>query len=524
MFFDKFLKASKKVLPTEKFSSSVVERQEIRKSADENLEIILKSTGNPDDLILHRIEDGAQTLAVTMYLETLVDSNLLGQHVLKPMNKLIRGKTGAITQNQLKSILSASKLVEINDLHQAVDRLLAGYALILLNNARAIFAVSLPGFARRGVEEAPTEKVIKGPREGFTETIADNIGLIRRYIKDPNLRLEKKLIGERTKTEVAVIYLHDVANPDLVKEVHGRLDRIKIDGILESGYVAELIGDRRITPFPLVQETEKPDRLVGAILEGRVAVLVDRSSFNIVVPVTSNEFYQTSEDFYFNWITATGLRLIRAIGTIFAVTLPGLYIAIISVNPELMPPSLVQLEASIRAQVPFPAVLEMLLTFFAFEVLREASVRFPSNLNMILGVGGGIVMGLASITAGLVSGITVALVVFCILSSFTTSNPAKEQAWRWVRYFLFFAGASFGLMGVIAAGVMVLAHMAGLKSFGVSYLAPWAPPMMADIADAPVRLPWWLSYRRPPTYRPRQEDRLSIMKGKMRHNSIKCKV
>ena len=387
--------------------------------------------------------------------------------------------------------------------------MLAGYALILLNNADTIFAVSLPGFARRAIEEAPTEKVIKGPREGFTETIADNIGLIRRYIKDPNLRLEKKLIGERTKTEVAVIYLNDVANPDIVKEVHKRLEQIKIDGILESGYIAELISDRRLTPFPLVQETEKPDRLVGAILEGRVAILVDRSSFNIVVPVTSNEFYQTSEDFYFNWITATGLRLIRAIGTIFAVTLPGLYIAIISVNPELMPPSLVQLEASIRAQVPFPAVLEMIITFFAFEILREASVRFPSNLNMILGVGGGIVMGLASITAGLVSGITVALVVFCILSSFTTSNPAKEQAWRWVRYILFFAGASFGLMGVIAAGVLVLAHMAGLKSFGVSYLAPWAPPMMVDIADAPVRLPWWLSYRRPPTYRPQQEDRLS---------------
>jgi spore germination protein KA len=513
LFFDKFLKASKKVLPLEKSSSSVVERQEIKKSADENLQIILKSTGSPDDLILHRIEDDANTFAVVIYLETLVDSNLLGQHVIKPMNKFIRGNTGAITQNQLKSSLSASKLVEINDLHNAVDRLLAGYALILLNNTDTIFAISLPGFARRGIEEAPTEKVIKGPREGFTETIADNIGLIRRYIKDPNLRLEKKLIGERTKTEVAVIYLNDVANPDIVKEVHKRLEQIKIDGILESGYVAELISDRRITPFPLVQETEKPDRVVGAMLEGRVAILVDRSSFNIIVPVTSNEFYQTSEDFYFNWITATGLRLIRAIGTIFAVTLPGLYIATISVNPALMPPALVQLEASIRAQVPFPAVLEMVITFFAFEILREASVRLSTNLNMILGVGGGIMMGLASITAGLVSGITVALVVFCILAAFTTSNPAKEQAWRWVRYFLFFAGASFGLMGVIAAGVMVLAHMAGLKSFGVSYLAPWAPPMMVDIADAPVRLPWWLRFRRPPTYRPQQEDRLSMNKG-----------
>lgn len=510
MFFDKFFKSSKNVRSFEKTSSSVVAYQEMKINPEENLQLIIKSIGNPDDLFIHRIEDGKQKLATVIYLETLVDSNLLGQQVIEPMNKFIQNQTGTLTTSQLKLILSVSKSIEIDELHQAVERLLSGHTLIMLPNSKTMVVVSLPGFPRRAIEEAPTEKNIKGPREGFTETMNDNIALIRRYIKDPNLRLEKKQIGERTKTEVAVIYLHDVANPDMVKEVHKRLEQIQLDGILESGYVAEMISDRRITPFPLVQETERPDRLVGGILEGRIAILVDRSSFNIVVPVTSNEFYQTSEDFYFNWITATGLRFIRALGTIFAVTLPGIYISLISVNPELMPPSLIQLESSVRAQVPFPALLEMVIAFFAFEILREASVRFPSDLNMILGVGGGIVMGLATITAGLVSGITIAIVVFCILSSFTTSNPAKEQAWRWVRYILFFAGASFGLMGVIAAGVLVLAHMAGLKSFGVSYLAPWAPPLGIDVADAPIRLPWWLSYRRPPTYRPQQEDRLDM--------------
>lgn len=513
MFFDKFLKASKKVLSIEKKSSSTVGHREIKKSLDENLEDILNSIGNPDDLFIHRIEDGVNTFAVAMYFETLVDSNLLGQHVIEPLNKFIQEKTGTLTANQVKLLLSASKFTEINDLHNAVDRLLSGYALILVHNAQTIFAVSLPGFARRAVQEAVTEKQIKGPREGFTETINDNISLLRRYIKDPNLRLEKQLIGERTKTEVAVIYLNDVANPDIVKEVHKRLKQIKIDGILESGYITEMISDRRLTPFPLVQETERPDKVASAILEGRVAILVDRSTFNIVVPVTSNEFYQTSEDFYFNFFTGTAVRLIRAIGTIVAVTLPGFYISMITVNPELLPPAVVQLEASARTQMPFPAVLEMMITFFAFEILREASVRFPTNINMILGVGGGIIMGIAAINAGFVSGITVAIVVFCTLGTFTTSNPAKEQAWRWLRYILFFAGSAFGLIGVVAAGVMILAHMAGLKSFGVSYLAPWAPPMAVDIADAPVRLPWWLSYRRPPTYRPQQEDRLGENEG-----------
>jgi spore germination protein KA len=231
---------------------------------------------------------------------------------LSLLNQLVQGKTETLSADKLKIIISASRVVEIKDIHQAIDRLLAGDALILIAGAKSIFAVSLPGVPRRAIEEAPTEKSIKGPREGFTETISDNIGLIRRYIKDPNLRLEKKLIGERTKTEIAVIYLNDVANPDIVREVHKRLEQIEIDGILESGYIAELISDRRLTLFPLVQETERPDKVAAAILEGRVAIMVDRSPFNIIVPVTSNEFYQTQEDFYFNWQVATMLRLIRA--------------------------------------------------------------------------------------------------------------------------------------------------------------------------------------------------------------------
>ncbi|ATW26510.1 spore germination protein [Candidatus Formimonas warabiya] len=512
MFFDRFIKNKKRPVLA-KTASSVGHTEGIKGNAEEIAQYILQCTGTPGDLVIHRIKADEKTVGAIIYLETLVDGNVLGQHVIEPINKFIRKNEEPLGPGKVQLILSASKCMEIDDLHHAIEKLLSGYALIILNEVKRILAVSLLNSAKRPVEEAPTEKVIKGPREGFNETLNDNISMIRRSIKDPHLRLEKKTVGERTKTEIAVIYLDDVANPDIVQEVHKRLEQIEIDGIVESGYIAELISDKRITPFPLVQETERVDRVVASILEGRVAILVDRSAFNIIVPVTSNEFYQTSEDFYFNWITATGLRLIRAIGTIVAVTLPGFYLSMISVNPELLPPSVIQLEASARTQVPFPAVLEMVITFFAFEVLREASVRFPTNINMILGVGGGIVMGLAAINAGLVSGITVAIVVFCVLATFTTSNLAKEQAWRWVRYILFAAGAIFGFIGVIAAGVLVLAHMAGLKSFGVSYLAPWGPPILTDIADAPARLPWWLSYRRPPTYRPRQEDRMGKNKG-----------
>src|SRR5690554_437403 len=513
MFFRRFFHAPHRFVPLQKKRATAIEHREPANDPDENLKDIKKALGDPADLFWRRLDDGEKTAAVILYFETLVDSDLLGRQVIEPLNQRLGEIKDPFDAGALKKILTFPKVLAITDLHQAVERLLAGDVLLLPAGARVVMALPLQGVPRRPIEEPPTEKVIKGPREGFTETITDNIGLIRRYIKDPNFRLKKKLVGERTKTEIAVVYLNDVANPDIVEEVYKRLEQIEIDGILESNYLAELISDRRLTIFPLVHETERPDKVAAALLEGRVAILVDRSPFSIIVPVTSNEFYQTQEDFYFNPFIASMLRVIRALGTIIAVTLPGFYLSFVSVNPELAPPILIQLEASSRVQVPFPAVLEMLITFFAFEVLRESSIRFPAGINLIIGVGGGIVMGLAAINAGLVSGITIAVVVFCVLGTFSTANPAKEQAWRLTRYFLLMAGATFGFMGVIAAGIVVLAHMAGLKSFGVSYLAPWAPPLPVDMADAPVRLPWWLSYRRPPTYRPQEEDRLGETEG-----------
>ncbi|HHU82587.1 MAG TPA: spore germination protein [Firmicutes bacterium] len=511
--FHRFFHGPRRSLPLYKRHAIHLEEKEFTESLEENLKDLKKALGDPADLVWRRLEDGKETAAVVLYFETLVDSDLLGRQVIEPLNRRLQETKEPLDAGSLIKALTFPKVLTITHLHQAVERLLTGDVLLLPAGARIILSLPLLGVPRRQVEEAPTEKGIKGPREGFTETITDNIGLIRRYIKDPNLRLEKMIIGERTKTEVALVYLNDLANPDVVAEARKRLEQIEIDGILESNYLAELISDRRWTIFPLVQETERPDKVAAAILEGRVVIFVDRSPFTIIVPVTSNELYQSQVDFYYNPFVATMLRLTRALGTIIAVTLPGLYLSFISVNPELFPRMFIQLEASSRIQVPLPAALEMLITFFAFEVLRESSIRFPAGLNLIIGVGGGIVMGLAAINAGLVSGITVAVVVFCILGTFNTSNPAKEQAWRWVRYLLFAAGAAFGFMGVVATGILVLAHMAGLKSFGVSYLAPWAPPLPVDMADAPVRLPWWSSYRRPPTYRPREEDRLGETEG-----------
>lgn len=509
MFLKKYFQAAKKVLPIEKTTQTVTEHKKIDENIENNLHQLVQSIGNPSDLVTHRISSKDKIMVGIAYLESLSDGVLLGSHVIEPINNFVRGDYRFININTAKLVLSAAKIIEFNDLHDAIDSLLAGQTVLFLAGADKALAVSFPGFPRRQIEEPLTEKVLRGSREGFTEVLKDNLAMVRRWIKDPNLRVQSRKIGERTKTEIAIIYLNDVANPDIVAEVGQRLEKIDIDGITDSGYISELISDRKLTLFPLTQETERPDKVVAALLEGRVIILVDKSPFAVMVPVTAAEFYQNADDFYFNFWIGTFLRFLRAVGTLTATTLPGLYLATMSVNPELLPPVLVQLIASERIQIPFPAVIEIFITMLFFDIVREASFRVPGNFSLILGIGGGIVVANAAMTSGFVSGVTLMIVVVTSIASFSTSSSTKEQAWRIVRYFLLLGAGSFGIVGLTLAGLIVLTHMASLNSFGVSYLAPWSPPLFIDMFDAYVRIPWWASFRRPQTYRPQQEDRLS---------------
>ncbi|HYH04420.1 MAG TPA: spore germination protein, partial [Bacillota bacterium] len=454
-----------------------------------------------------RISGNPPSVAL-IYLNSLVDANQLSKAIIGPLNQWFEQPKISLPLDEIEKAINVAETEKYQDLHTIIEKLLSGMAVLLVDQSPTALGFYLPGFPRRQVTEPPTERVVRGSREGFTDVLTDNLGMVRRWIKDPNLRIESMLIGERTKTTVALLYLNDVANPDLVREVKKRLAPISIDAIIDSGYLSELITDHRLTVFPLVQETERPDKVAAGILEGRVAIIVDKSPFALIVPVTSNEFYQTPEDFYLNYWVGTFIRFIRGIGTFISVTLPGFYVAAVSVNPTILPASFIHILSAGRTQVPVPVVIETYLSLFAFEIFRESIIRVPKNISLILGIAGGVLMGLVAMNSGLVGGATIIVVIFTTLATFTTASVAKEQAWRITRYLLLLASGAFGITGLTLAGVTVIAHLASLTSFGVSYLAPWSPPLPIDIVDAYFRTPWWASYRRPPTYRPQQEDRL----------------
>jgi hypothetical protein len=309
-----------------------------------------------------------------------------------------------------------------------------------------------------------------------------------------------------------LLYLNDVANPSLTKEVKDRISAIRIDGILESGYLEQLITDNRLTLFPLIQSTERSDKVAAAILEGRVAILVDKSPFALIVPTTINELYQSPEDYYFGFYLGSFLRFIRLLGNNLAVALPGLYIALTSFNPELLPTSFAFSIAESRRGIPYPIFIEVLFLEIMVEIFREAGLRLPKNVSQTLGVVAGVGLAFAAVQTRLVSGASLAVVSITAIASFSTPSFLAEITWRILRFILIIGAGLFGIVGLTLSGILILAHAATLTSFGASYLAPWAPIRWYELRDSVFRTPLWLRFRRPAFYHPIDKKRMEDTK------------
>jgi hypothetical protein len=392
-----------------------------------------------------------------------------------------------------------------------LENLAKGFAILLVwkDDQYDIFKLSVPGWQLRPIEEPPSEQLIRGPREGFTETISVNTAMIRRWINDPNLRVDELQVGVRTKTVIRLLYLTDVADPDLVKEAKNRISAIKIDGILESGYLEQLITDNRLTIFPLIQSTERSDKVAAAILEGRVGVLTDKSPFALIIPTTVNELYQSPEDYYFGYYLGSFLRALRMLGNNIAVALSGLYIASASNNPALLPTSFAFSIAESRRGIPYPIFVEVLLLEIMVEVFREAGLRLPKNVNQTLGVVAGVALAFAAVQAHLVSGASLVVVMISAIASFSTPCFSVGIPWRIFKFILILGATFMGIVGLTLAGILILAHAATLTSFGTSYLAPWAPIRPYELQDSFFRIPLWRRIFRPQSYRAKDLKRMS---------------
>ncbi len=355
------------------------------------------------------------------------------------------------------------------------------------------------GFAKRSLEEPSSESVIRGPRDGFIENISTNISLIRRRLKTSKLKMESFTVGEVSQTQVIMTYMKGIATDSLVDEVRERINKIQIDGILESNYIEEFIEDFPFSPFPQVQSTERPDVVAAELLEGKVALITDTSPFALIVPMTFWAGMQASEDFYMRWPIATFVRWIRFIFIIIAVFAPPLYVAVTTFHQEMIPTNLVLSIISAREPVPFPAVIEALLMEITFEALREAGIRLPRQIGQAISIVGALVIGQAAVQAGIISAPVVIIVSITGIAAFTIPRYSFANGIRLLRFPMLFLAGTLGLYGIGLGALGILVHIMTLRSFGVPYFTPVVPLTFKELMDTLIRAPIWAKTRRPPS-------------------------
>lgn len=482
-----------------------------------NIDTIKQELGNSSDIVIREFKAGEnrEIPLCIIFTEGLSNTDANQNFILDTLMEKIRFAN--LNPKVIQSLdwldvlqstsLPVGSITEISDFKKLFLHVLSGDTILLMDGMPKGIVLSLRGWADRGVQEPSSQTVVRGPKDGFSETLRTNTALIRRRIKDPNLRLETKQIGSKTQTDVSIMYLKGVANDKIVAEVKKRLDAIKIDAVLESGYIEELIQDETLTPFPTIINTERPDAVAAAILEGRVAILVDGTPFVLIVPALFVHFFQSSEDYYQRADISTLIRLLRYLAFFLAMLSPSAYIAVTSFHQEMLPTPLLISLAAQREGVPFPALVEALIMEFTFEILREAGLRMPRAIGSSISIVGALVIGQAAVEAGIVSAMMVIVVSITALSSFIFPAYNMAITIRMLRFLFMILAATFGLFGIILGLILLVLHLNSLRSFGIPYLAPTAPFILQDQKDNIVRLPHWFLFSRPRLINQKNMDR-----------------
>ncbi|HZG86080.1 MAG TPA: spore germination protein [Paenibacillus sp.] len=469
---------------------------------EETVRIVRSLLSETDDFVVRRFLVFDGTPAALFYFTDLSNQAIINSDILQPLMQGPRHLQGApVEKEQLKQVIAEEALIHgecllESDLYTLVDAILQGRAVVVVDGLDQAFVIGSPNVPKRSVSQPPTEQTIQGPREGFIEPLIFNLGLLRYRLPTPNLRIKIMRVGRITKSKVAVCYLEGIANPELVEEVQRRIKSVDIDGILDSGFLEQLIEDNHMSPFPQIQNTEKPDRAVGQMIEGRVVILVDGSPFALIAPTVFVQFYQSSEDYASRFLQGSFSRLARVLALLFSLITPSLYVAIISFNPELIPTEFAIAVAGGRAGVPFPSVVEVLVMEISMEILREATIRLPQQVGGALSIVGVLVIGQAAVSAGFASPITVVVIALTTIGSFATPAYNAAFALRMLRFPLIFLAGMFGLYGIVVGLILIGNHALSLKSFGVPYLTPAVPGNWQGMKDLLIRGPlWWMSER-----------------------------
>ena len=394
--------------------------------------------------------------------------------------------------------LGIADVKKLTDMEQVFTGVLSGDAVFFMDGFDQAMKISSAGYPSMGVTEVEMEKVLRGSKEGFSDSVKTNSALIRKRLRDTRLKVVEFYIGERSHTLVQMVYMEDLVREEFLEQVKERLEAFRIDGILDSGMLEQLTEDSWFSPFPQYQTTERPDRASKEILNGKVVLLCDNSPSALVLPGVFNSFMESSEDWYNRFEMASFLRALRYVALAAATLLPGLYLAVIRFHTQILPTNMILSFAQAREGVPFSSIAELVLLELSFELIREAGVRIPGALGNAMGIVGGLIVGSAAVEANLVSPIVVMVVAITALGSLAIPNEEFASAFRLLKYFFLFLGGYLGIFGIVIGVYLTVSHLAGLLSFGVPYLVPFVKYKRENGTGTGIlRVPFRKRWKRP---------------------------
>ncbi|MCT4621273.1 MAG: spore germination protein [Marinisporobacter sp.] len=417
-----------------------------------------------------------------LYVAQLTDREKLSQNIIKPILACSDKKNLTLTHIACSVIYIDDVSIDENE-NNLIDYILKGNTIVCLTNHNQYLVANLLKVEKRSVQSPELQNSLRGPKDSFTENLETNLSLIRYRIKDPSLKIDFYTIGKRTQTSVAVVYIHDIINPNYVSKVKKKLEMIHIDGILESGYIQKFLLNNPFHLFPQVGIVERSDIACANLLDGKLCILVEGSNIALILPKTFIEFLDSDDDHYDNLFLSIFLKFIRLLALLISLTLSALYVALVSFHTDILPPQYILALATSRITVPFNALVETIIMEFVAEILREASIRLPKQIGPAIGIVGTIVIGQAAVSAGLVSPLMVIIVSLSTMSSFIAPDYTIMNPLRLLKYLLILLTGSYGLFGFTMGFTLIIGNLVSITTFGIPYVSPLAPFNFKDLKD-----------------------------------------
>ena len=447
---------------------------------------LVKMCGESFDIVSREITIGQKKVSY-VYSETLSSSDSVTDFLLKPISNILllnQEKETSNFEDLIKNSITGASCKKVNNLDDAVKEIFNGHTVLVIDDSYML-AIETKATLDRGITEAEVENSIAGPKDAFGENLNKNVGLIRKRIRNHNLIVKTLFLGNESNTKIAISYMDDIADKSLVNKVLERAKEIKNDIIIDGGYVTEEFS--RVSFLPEVNQTERPDLASFALLEGKVCLLVDNSPTVLIIPTFFIDFFHTADDYYQKNINTTFIRILRFIAFLIAIFLPGYYISITTYNPTSIPTALLMKLISQHTSVPFPAFFEILIMIIAFEILRESDIRIPNKVGSSTSILGGLILGDAAVSAGIISPIMIIVVAISSISSLIFPYNSMINLIRYYRYFVLVLAILFGLYGIFIGFALLIINISSITSFGYPYTYPFVPFIKNDIKDSLIK-------------------------------------